>query len=402
MWSAVAVVLAVAAAASGYALMKGDGGKADHTATARQAEVATAVVRRMDLSDTRTLTGTLGYGQPQTVHGAGGGTVTWLPRTGSVVGRGDILFREDDRPVPLFYGSTPLFRPLNRIGTVGRDIRTVADNLRAMGYDIGAQPRSGSLIRQEPAPEQPAAAPDGNGAPTGEVGGAPVENGSPSAPASAPAPEPAPYEKVESGDGVWTDSLAAAIKRWQDDAGLPRTGELSPGDVVVLRGKVRVAALAASTGDQADAELMSVSGTAKTVSVPVESGEMGEIRDGARVTVSLPNGDTTQGKVTAVSRTFQQSGDEAPVKVTVSVALTTPAAVNNIEAAPVQVGFTSRTARNVLTVPAEALLALQGDGYAIQRPDGRLIPVTVGMFARGRAQVSGEGLTDGMKVVTAS
>lgn len=392
LWAATAVILAVVTAVSGYTLIRDDTGKGAHGATARPEKTATVTVRRMDLSDTRTLLGSLGYGRARTVRGAGDGTVTWLPRAGAVVARGETLFRKDDRPVPLFYGSTPLFRPLARIGTVGRDVRTVADNLRAMGYDIGVQPGTGSLVRlrQEPAPEPPAASPDATG------GGAPSTGVS-------PAPSvPATSEKVESGDGVWTDSLAAAVERWQDDAGLPRTGELNPGDVVVLPGKVRVAALAASTGDTSEAELMSVSGTTKTVDVPVDGGDIGEIRKGARVTVSLPNGETTDGTVSAVSRTFQQSGDEAPVKVTVSVALTAPAAVKDIEASPVQVGFTSRTERDVLTVPAEALLALQGDGYALQRPDGGLVPVQVGMFARGRAQVSGKGLADGMTVVTAS
>lgn len=49
--------------------------------------------------------------------------------------------------------------------------------------------------------------------------------------------------------------------------------------------------------------------------------------------------------------------------------------------------FTSTTRENVLAVPAGALLALSGGGYALQKPDGTLIPVTTGMFAQGQVEV---------------
>jgi len=49
-----------------------------------------------------------------------------------------------------------------------------------------------------------------------------------------------------------------------------------------------------------------------------------------------------------------------------------------------------------------ALLALREGGYALQRPDGTLVAVRTGMFAGGLVEVSGKGLAEGSKVVTAS
>src|SRR4051794_36525574 len=80
-----------------------------------------ATVPRTDIARPLSLDGTLGYGVERPVKG-GSGRVTWLPAAGTVVSRGDPLLRIDDRPVSLFYGTTPLFRPLNAVGLVGRDV----------------------------------------------------------------------------------------------------------------------------------------------------------------------------------------------------------------------------------------------------------------------------------------
>ncbi|AGZ43797.1 hypothetical protein AFR_27680 [Actinoplanes friuliensis DSM 7358] len=322
---------------------------------------ATAVVTRTDLSTTRTVSGELGYGTPQELEG-GAGTVTWLPKQGAVVKRGQPVYRRDDRPVPLFYGRTPLFRPLDRAGLVGRDVRVVVDNLRALGYRTGDQPLPGS-----------------------------------------PA-EPAPL-KVHAGDGVMTRSLIAAVKRWQTDHGVPATGVIAPGDVLVHSGKLRVAALIARPGRPSDAPLMAVTGTAKVVTVQLDAGDSGSVRRGDAVRVTLPDGDVAKAKVTSVGTTARApeggDGTEQP-RTTVTVKLDDSGAVSRLTAAPVQVEVTGETRPDVLAVPVGALLALLEGGYAVQIAGGALVPVDTGLFADGRVEVSGPGLDEGVTVVTAS
>jgi hypothetical protein len=69
----------------------------------------------------------------------------------------------------------------------------------------------------------------------------------------------------------------------------------------------------------------------------------------------------------------------------------------------VQVSLAIQVARDVLSAPVSALLALAGGGYGVQvvLPSGahRLIGVHTGIFASGLVQVSGAGLTAGTKVV---
>lgn len=135
-----------------------------HAAASSGAQVHTVAVVKTDLSNTQTMSGTLGFGTAQTLTGAKQGIITALPAAGTTVARGQQLYRVNDQPVPLFYGGTPLFRPLDKPGLVGRDVQVVASNLQALGYDVGTQPKVGTVITQpaaDPAPGGSAPPPKG-------------------------------------------------------------------------------------------------------------------------------------------------------------------------------------------------------------------------------------------------
>ncbi|WP_328749544.1 hypothetical protein OHT57_29345 [Streptomyces sp. NBC_00285] len=365
-------------------------GKPSGAAASGAPRVSTVAVVRTDLSSTLSLHGTLGYGRAVSVKGGKEGLVTQLPAVGAKVSRGRSLYRLDDRPVPVFYGTTPLFRPLDTRGLMGRDVKVVADNLRALGYDIGAQPASGSWVAQRPEP-------------TGAASASP----SPS-PSASPSPSPSPsYVRVKPGEGVLTASLIAAVGRWQTQVGMPSTGVLGAGDVAVLPGEVRVGAVQAQPGDPATGTLMSVTGTAKSVSVPMAATDVDSIQQGDKATVTLPDNSEAHGAVSAIS-TDAQASDQAggdsggTAQLVVTVSLDSTAALRRLNSAPVQVQFTGETKKGVLAVPVGALLALSGGGYALQLPGGRLLAVETGMFAKGLVEVSGTGITAGTKVATAS
>jgi hypothetical protein len=83
-----------------------------HHSAPRTPVLATTTVVRTDLTTTATYNASVGFGAEQTVSATGSGTITRLPAAGSVIGRGRPLYWVDDRPVVVFYGATPLFRPL--------------------------------------------------------------------------------------------------------------------------------------------------------------------------------------------------------------------------------------------------------------------------------------------------
>lgn len=330
---------------------------------ASAARVHVATVTRTDLSDSRSLPGTLGFGPRTPVTGHGTGVVTALAAAGSTVTRGHTLYRADDQPVVVLYGGTPLFRTLKapsgkQAPPRGRDVTVVADNLQALGYDIGYRP-----------PDT-----DGRGA-------------------------------------TYTAELAAAVKRWQQHIGMTATGTLGVGQAVVLPGPVRIGQVQAHLGDPVQETLMSVTTTGRRITVPVEAGDESGIRAGAAVTITLPDERLVPGRVTAVSATVQAGAGDAgsdqqdpnsPPTVDVTVAPVHPKDLAALDAAPVTVRFTTTTRHGVLAVPVTALVALKEGGYALQRTDGTLIAVTTGLFAAGRVEVSGPGVTAGLRVETAS
>src|SRR5882757_4405576 len=131
---AVAAVLAIGAggaAAAGY-----DAGLWDSEEPADAGgdlPAATEEVTRQTLVDTQTESGELGYADSITLSGRLGGTVTALPAVGSVVERGQGVYRVDDTPVILLYGPLPAYRAL-AVDTEGADVKQFEENLAALGY----------------------------------------------------------------------------------------------------------------------------------------------------------------------------------------------------------------------------------------------------------------------------
>ncbi|MCX5070697.1 peptidoglycan-binding protein [Micromonospora lupini] len=356
----VALVTVVVAVGAGGAVLTLRPDGADDTASAAPA-LTTTTVTRTDLSDSRSLGGTLGFGPERTVKGAGEGVVTRLPKVGDTVARGKPLYWVDDRPVPVLFGDTPLFRTLDKPGLVGSDVRIVSDNLAALGYQTGSQPSR---------------AKDGT--------------------------------KIPARHALLTDTLVAAIKKWQQALGLEATGRIEVGQAVVLTGPVRVSAVKAVPGDSVAGELLAVTEKTKLVTVAVEATEVGSVRVGVTVAITLPDTTEIPGRVASISHAVQGGGPDAgsgqsgPPTVDVLVTPVKAADVAKLDAAAVQVTFTTSTRKNVLAVPVGALVALREGGHALQLPDGGLLAVETGMFSRGLVEVSGTNVTEGLEVVTAA
>ncbi|MBV1852852.1 peptidoglycan-binding protein [Catellatospora tritici] len=311
----------------------------------RQLPPATAAVRRQTLVDTQTETGELGYGTSTAVSTRLAGTVTSLPVTGSTINRGTALFRLDNTPVVLLYGTLPAYRPLTP-GTRGPDVRQFEQNLAALGY-----------------------------------GGFTV-------------------------DDTYSAGTATAVRKWQQALGLPRTGAVELGRVVYARGAVRVASHSAALGDglAPGQPVLSYSGAQRVVTVDLSVTDRRLAPAQAPVTIALPDGGTVAGAVWR-TETVIDPGDgaqaEARTVLRVTVTADDPKALAGLDEAAVRVAFTASRRENVLTVPVGSLLALAEGGYGVQVVDGsatRVVAVVTGLFSGGSVEVSGDGLAEGMIV----
>ena len=85
----------------------------------------------------------------------------------------------------------------------------------------------------------------------------------------------------------------------------------------------------------------------------------------------------------------------------VTITLDSTPELATLDQAPVNVNITTQTASNVLAVPVNALFALQGGGYGVDVVTGstsHLVGVTTGLYANNLVQVSGSGISAGMRV----
>src|SRR5215471_9580018 len=72
-----------------------------------------SAIARRSLQSQTSVPATLGYAGSYTVTGHGGGTITWLPGPGRVIGQGKVLYRVNNgTPVVLLYGQVPAWRAL--------------------------------------------------------------------------------------------------------------------------------------------------------------------------------------------------------------------------------------------------------------------------------------------------
>jgi hypothetical protein len=300
-------------------------------------------VKRQTLTSTETVDGTLGYGDPVTVSAhAGTVMVTWVPAEGATVGRGKPVYKADDQPVVLLYGSIPIYQTL-RPGASGLDVTVLENNLRALGYD-------GFTV-----------------------------------------------------DDEYTSATADAVEQWQDDLGLPETGVVQPDQVVVASGAIRVAGTKLHAGDLATGPVLSYTGTTRIVTVPLDVSLQQLVHKGVAATVELPDDKDVAGTVdrvgtVATTKTDQQN---STTTVDVTVSLRDQKSLGTLDEAPVSVILQSDKRENVLTVPVNALVALAEGGYGVQAVEGgttRYVAVETGMFAGGRVEISGGGVTEGMTV----
>jgi len=160
---------------------------------------------------------------------------------------------------------------------------------------------------------------------------------------------------------------------------------------------------------QPGSTILTGTSTGRVVTIDLDADQQGEVATGDKVTITLPNGQTTPGTVTSVGTVATTpsgggSGGSSPT-ITVLVTPDDPAASGTLDQAPVQVSITTGSAKNALVVPVDALLALAGGGYGLEVVSAKgahsYEPVTLGIFddANGVVQVFGRGVVAGQRIV---
>jgi hypothetical protein len=299
----------------------------------------------------------LGYAGSYPVTGRDGGTLTWLPPAGQVIGQGQALYRVDNgSPVVLLYGSVPDWRPM-ATGDTGADVSQLNHDLVRLGY--------------------------ANSADVSALGW--------------------DYYSWETGYGA---------QRMEEHLGVSSPpGSVTLGQVMFEPGALRVSQVTGSLGGQAGGPVLDATSTRHVVTISLDAAQQAEVTAGDKVTVTLPDGTATPGVVSWVGKVAASSGGSGGnggngvATIPVTVTLDHPAVAGTLDQAPVTVNITTSSVRNALTVPVGALLAQSPGGYAVEVVGAantrHLVPVLAGPVfddADGLVQVTG-ALTPGERVV---
>lgn len=307
---------------------------------------ATAPVQRGTLTQTQQVGGLISYGAPVGLVAAQqSGVVTWIAAPGTTVKLGQPVYAVDSRPVILLHGTATPYRTLT-VGTVGPDVHELEAGLQQQGY-------TGFTV-----------------------------------------------------DDTFAATTATAVAAWQASSGLPVTGTVPPDQIVVHDGDIRVAVWSVPVGTrlglQPNQQIITYSDARQVVSIPLDVSLQHLVHRGDLATVTLPTGQRLKGAVSDVGTVAQTIEEQNKTFVTVIVSFDDPAALTGgFDASPVTLTIVTGRRKNVLTAPITALLANPDGGYAVQPDqDGRspLVPVTTGMFAGGRVEISGAGVHEGLTV----
>jgi hypothetical protein len=340
----------------------------------------TVKVEKRELSAMISLSATLTYragpdGSPYSVINQASGTYTELPAPGQVISQGQVLYRVNDGPVTLLYGSTPAYRSLSA-GASGADVAELNADLVALGYAASTE--------------------------------------------------------LSATSSVFGSATASAVEKLQADLGVTQSGTLALGQAVFEPTAVRVTSVSAQLGGStlADQTVMQGTSTIRQVQVALDASRQTLVAVGDTVMIILPNNQTTPGVVSSVGTVATcpsdsgtsgpssssatpgagpcssgSSGSSTTPTIKVDVDPSDPAATGTWDQAPVQVSITTASVPSALVVPVSALLAQSGGGYAVEvvDPGGahHLVRVSLGLFddADGLVQVTGSGMAADQKVV---
>jgi hypothetical protein len=340
-------ILVAVGITGGFLALRGGSGKKPRLGVT----LPVASVIQTDMSAQTQVDGTLSYSGTYTVSAIQHGYLTWLPAVGAEIKRGHPVFDVNNHHVPLFYTPTPFWRTIKSGMSDGIDVEELKRNLVDLGYGT--------------------------------------------------------YMTV---DKHYDSDLKDAIKGWQYDQKVTKTGKFNVGDAVTETGPIRVATVPAVLGNPSQGTILTATdpGRQVVVNLPVSQEEVATV--GAQVKIALPGGKTTTGRITSIrslatagaTNSQSQTGTGTQTAtVPVYISLDHSGAVGTLDGAPVTVGFASAVHKNALAVPVAALLASPDGTYSVDVVDaaGHVHPVTVtlGIFANDEVEVTGN-LVAGEKV----
>jgi peptidoglycan hydrolase-like protein with peptidoglycan-binding domain len=288
------------------------------------------------------------------------GIVTWMPSAGTVVSRGQPIFRLDNQPVVLLYGMIPVWRGFASGMSPGPDIAQLETNLLSLGYGQSVGLKT---------------------------------------------------------DGTYTAADARAITAFTQSVGLVASSQLGFGTILFEPGPIVITGHSVVLGSRVGAgtQVVQVASTTPEVVAELSAAQAADIAVNTPATflIGTTKSVNLNGRVSSISPSAQgnpagsgasSSANGSSQNIQVTIEITDAPPDLPLRSQPVLIQFQTKVVPSAYIVPITALIALVGGGYALQVDDGNgkshLLAVTVGAIDEtdGVAQVTGVGVRQGLMV----
>jgi hypothetical protein len=284
----------------------------------RNADTATpsgaTIVKRRDLVETDTESGSLSYAAAHTVYDQLSGTITWLPAVGQLIKPGQALLDVVGRPVILMDGRTPAYRNLSASDSDGADIEQLNRNLVELGFDS-----DGIVV-----------------------------------------------------DDAWQPATAVGVELLQESLGETETGSLSLGQIVFLPGDQLISTVDATLGSTGGASPPTA--TATTAGAPMSSGAPELVRlvtSSTKPSAPTATSSTSTTPTTTTPTTTRPAGPVArhrPTSSTGSPTLAQLTALLRAEAAQLKAATAALKAAKTTTTSSPQAAAPKTSGPSASSP----------------------------------
>ena len=346
LWGSLAIAVLAAGGFGVTSLLQ----PADAVTPVKLPAVDTAKVAAGDLTSETTARGKLQYATQVDVVATTNGVLTELPAAGTQLTAGSVAYRVDEKPVVVLSGAMPAWRDFTAGMEPGVDIEQLERNLQSFGY-----------LSVDPSQEF-----------------------------------------------NWYTKWA--LHAWTDSLGLKPQQSLSKDQVLFSTQPLQVNKAAKQLGDRVAAgdTLFSATGATKEVLALLTPAQAELSPVGTPVTIELPNGTSTTGKVASIGAAEEAPSDDpsaaAELLLPLQISLDDQATAESLSLVSVTLRFGKVLREGVLTVPVDALVPVDQESFALELPrrspeaDREFVPVEVGAFASGTVEVSGKGVREGLEV----
>jgi hypothetical protein len=210
--------------------------------------------------------------------------------------------------------------------------------------------------------------------------------------------------KDTSAEAAAVESARAAFRAADAKAAQAKLSMVGPKDILLIpTEEMRVDQVKAKVGQKAEGAVVTWTSTTLSALADLTDAQKKLVTTGAEVEVRLPDGTALAGVVAdvAASREDPETYELIPARARIDIEDQAALKANGVSG--VTVTMVQDEAADTLVVPVTALLALAEGGYAVEKADGSLVGVDVGLIQDTLVQViptAGE-LDEGDQVVLA-